>query len=158
LKNEIALIVLIALFSLGILYNLYQRKKCEFKVVITKTKLATLVISSIILIVITLLSNPSIFNYLVITLALIYIFSGMFSEGISDDGIHYHSVLTMLILTVGWERIKNIKIEKDKTIKFNFSSSKADKILYFQPKDYKEIKAFVKKHIEKYTKKNNKHL
>ncbi len=158
METSLGYIILMVGFAIGSFFNLSKRRQCDYSVVLTLSRMITILLTGIVFFVVAYIGGGSLNNYLVVMMGWLYIFSGIISEGVSVKGIHYFNGMTMLISTDKWENIKKITLNKTRYTVFNFSSSRSDKILYYALSDFNGIKAYITKHIEKHTDKDKKRI
>lgn len=110
----IYLLILLAFLS-GSIYNFTKRKKCIYRVKLSKGIIIALTLAALVLLGIAYIGGNTWEKYLLSFIALIFLISGQLSEGIKEDGICFLQGRRTLIRTGKWDELKNFKFDMEKT-------------------------------------------
>lgn len=146
-------LILILVFSVGIIYNFRIRIKCIYPVRLTKPRAVLLAIIPMVLLAMAYyLGQNSWDNYLLAVSASLFLISRILGEGISKRGIYYRLLGTgsQIMRLAKWEDIKDVKvnIKKNKIESFKYKPKlKAETIFpdqYYNSKDIDKISKYIK--------------
>ncbi|WMM26213.1 hypothetical protein RBU61_05935 [Tissierella sp. MB52-C2] len=148
MENQIVICFLLLLcFVSGSAYNFRIRKQCIYRVRLTRLRIITLIIASLIFCGIAYIGGNSWDNYLIAFSAIVFIISGVVAEGIHERGIYYQNGRGLLVRLGKWEDIKDVKfdINKDKLKSFKINTLTIFANQYYSSEDIDKINKYIEK-------------
>lgn len=146
MENQILkYLLLIILFVAGSIYNFKIRKQCVYRVRLTKPKVITLIVISLVFCVIAYISGNLWENYILIFSGITFIISGVLAEGIHKDGIYYLYGRGILVKLAKWEDIEDVEIDinQQKLKSFKVENMAIFANHYYNLEDINEINKFI---------------